>query len=237
MAKVNERLMATLAAFQQPAAPVLPEAPAIPDPDQDIFGATKYAVDKIQQMERAQAEERRQREIMAIDTQRRQAQAQEAKKFENAVIAKYNEIGKERAEVDPDFAPAYAYAREKRIAQLMRDEGMNERQAKQRTTQEEFALAAQSLERGQDPTERIKRYAMDMGYSSAAKPAHSADKLGQIAKGQEANKTISGVGSPVNGRAISPQTLVDMSEKDFAAWLKKAGPDGFKSAISRLGNS
>lgn len=105
---------------------------------------------------------------------------------------------------------------------------MDEAAAKRQTTIEEFTLVEQSLRAGKDPTERIKRYALDLGFKHAPKQTSpDAAKIETIAEGQKANKTLANVGSPGNSKSANATALLEMSDTEFRAWMKK-NPDGFR---------
>jgi hypothetical protein len=236
---LNQRLAMMMQAQQTQQAPQQPQVPAepeIPDPEQDIFGATKFMLDKFKQMEAERAEAARQQQMQRAEQQRRAEEMQRRATHEKAVIDKYNELGEIRAKQDPEFVPAYDYARQKRIEQLMRDEGMTEAAAKKQTTIEEFTLAERALRSGQDPTERIKRYALDLGFRYDAKPKEAAapQRLDSIAKAQDAQKTLTGSGSPGSARSvITAKDLASMSSDEFTAFLEKGGDKAFKAAMTR----
>jgi hypothetical protein len=170
------------------------------------------------------------------DQQRQAEEKQRRAHYEHSLLAKYNEIGQARAADDPEFVPAYRFAQERRATQLMRDEGMNKAQAAAQVRREEFALVEASMRAGRDPTERIKLYAKDMGftYKPEAKEAQPAQRLDALAKAQDAHKTLTGSGSPGSARsAVTAKDIASMNDEDFAAFSAKYGDKGFKAAMTR----
>ena len=233
---LNQRL-AMLAQAQNPQRQdAKPAEPEIPDPDQDIFGAAKFAIEKLKQIEAEKAEYIRRKQTEYSENQRRQYEQQQIATRQKQIIDEYNKIGASRAQHDPEFTPAYDYARAKRVEQLMRDEGMNELAAKRQTTLEEFTLVERSLRAGQDPTERIKSYAKDLGfrYEPKGQSAPAPQRLDNLAKAQDAHKTLTGSGSPGSARSVvTAKDLASMSADEFSAFLEKGGDKAFKAAMTR----
>lgn len=240
MALINQRLamigqMPPQMAPQVQQQPAQPEAPAIPDPEQDIFAFAKYTAAELAAMK---AKERQQAEQAMLAEQRQREMAmkrQQAQQYERAIIQEYSKWGEERAKIDPDFMDAYKHALNVRVKQLMRH-GMDQQRAVSQAHREEFELAARSLQANQDPTQIIVDYAMDLGWQPKAKQAAPDPKrLDSIAKAQDVHKTMTGTGSPGAGRSpeVNAEALAKMSHDEFAAFLEKAGDKGFRAAMSR----
>lgn len=227
-ARTLERLNLILERQNAAAAPEpkKPEAPSIPDPEQDVLGATRYAIDRIKELDAntAQAEQDRHRQA-------------EARRVQQQVIADYSKVVTERVQEDPTFEDAQRYLIQSRYNEMLAD-GVAPADAQRAVHSEEFNLAYDSLRRGVNPADRIAALAKARGWqppTPKADPApDAAEKLNEIARGQAAAASLSTAGASGTAKTgkVDAKALATMSDKEFKAFLEKNGEDGFLEAMS-----
>lgn len=212
---LNEAFQGRQAASAQPAA----EAPKVPTPEEDIFGAyhaLKAEFDALKggvnQQTEAQRVEREQREVLT-DYQT------DARRFMAA---------------EPTFGEAYNHLVQSR-AQELALAGVPQDKVLAEVAREELEIAAACRRAGVSPAERIFAMAKIRGFvakapepAAPATPAASAEtatqKAERIAAGQAGpGKSLSAAGGAPAGE-VTLETLAGMSEKDFEAFANK-NPD------------
>jgi hypothetical protein len=212
----------------------------IPDPESDIFGATKYAIDRVKQIEAERANELAQR----AEAQRNyEAQRQQADNTQRLVTA-WRQYGAEKQQADPDFWPAYTYMTASRKAELI-ELGMDERSASRQVALDELSFIQRAAQSQQDPAELMKAMARarintlqrqrgPIQPAGAPEAPKAANRLDMLAKGQEAHKTLTGVGSPGSARGtIGGADLAKMTHEEMETFLDKHGDKGFRTAMTR----
>lgn len=205
-----------------------PEAPKIPDPEEDFIEATRWTQQQIMEMQRRQQEQ-------MTNAQR----AQQAQQFQGQVMNAWSQRARQAAQQSPEFADAYRFATTSRFRELIAS-GVPEAQARNQARREEFNFVAQSMQSGRDPAKALIGIAQARGWQPKAReqaapqqntPAQP-QRLDTVARGQAANKSLSSVGSSATGRGnLDAKQLAEMSDDDFAAFLNKKGSNGFKAML------
>lgn len=233
-----EQRLAALQGLNQPQQQ-RPEAPKIPDPEEDFIEATRWTQQQIVEMQRRQQEQ-------TTQSQR----AQEAQRFQGQVMSAWSQRARQAAQESPEFADAYRFATTSRYRELIAS-GVPENQARQQAQRDEFNFVAQSMQQGRDPAQSMIAIAQARGWQpkpavsgetqAAPSPAAPTEqqntpaqpqRLDTVAKGMQANKSLSGVGSSTSGRgSLGAKDLAEMSDDDFAAFLDKKGAGGFKAML------
>jgi hypothetical protein len=211
---------AALAANSNQPKPEAPKGP--PNPEEDFIGATQYALDRLAQIERAEREQAE-----------RQFRSRQQQEYTGQVMSVWSQRAQEAAREVPEFADAYRYVTRQRFEELMAA-GVPEGRARAQAQQDEFNLVAQTLQNRQDPAQVIFNIARARGF--APKPAGTEtpapQRLDNVARGQQANKSLSSVGQGTTGKAsLDAKRLGEMSDDEFESFLAKGGPKGFKAAI------
>jgi hypothetical protein len=206
----NARMAERFQMWQQATAPQSEPPPSV---DKDIFGAVNHL---IRQQENTTAEINRYKQQMIADQQMRQlgqwgAQAESA--YRRSV---------------PDYDRALQHLRQARMNEL-RTLGINEMQAQQQLQNEERQLLIHAAQQRRNPADYAYRMAQQRGYRQNAAPAapaspppNPAQRLNVIEAGQQAARSLTGVG----GRAaVNPEMTIDnltkMSDREFDAWKMK----------------
>jgi hypothetical protein len=212
---------AALAANSNQPKPEMPKGP--PNPEEDFIGATQYALAEIEQFKRAQAEQAQ-----------RQYQTRQQQEFTNRVMTTWSERAQQAAREAPEFADAYRFVTRQRFQELLAA-GVPEAQARNQARQDEFNLVTQALQQRRDPARTIYEVARARGFTpkqaaAAAEPA--PQRLDNVARGMQANKSLSAVGQGTTGKAsLDAKKLLDMSDDDFESFMAKNGAKGFKAAV------
>ena len=231
-----EQRLAALQGINQPQQQ-RPEAPKIPDPEEDFIEATRWTQQQIVEMQRRQQQQ-------MTNAQR----AQQAQQFQGQVMNAWSQRARQAAQQSPEFADAYRFATTSRFRELIAS-GVPEHQARQQAQRDEFNFVAQSMQQGRDPAQSLMAIAQARGWQpkpASGEPAQAApaaanaqqntpaqpQRLDTVAKGMQANKSLSGVGSSTSGRgSLGAKDLAEMSDDDFAAFLDKKGANGFKAML------
>lgn len=214
----NAKAIARLEALLQSNQPKDEPAPQPPKVEEDIFGAVDYQGRKIETVEqRLERFEKAEQEA----AQQRQIQA--------ATAAAEQEFIRD----NPDLLDAVNHLRAARSAELQVF-GFTAEQAIQKIYQEERVLAAQALQRNQNPAALVYNWALQRGYSKKAPEAPREDpakKLETLEAAQAANKTLSSAGGTAASGAITAMDLLKMSDGEFAAF-RKSNPAKFRRIMA-----
>jgi len=210
--RLEERFNQLVQRVQQPQQqqPQVQEpAPQVaPDPNEDIFGAVQHQAKTIEQV---------QAEITAYKQQR--AQEEQKQRIIQAAGAAEQQFMAEA----PDYPDALNHLRAARVAELQMF-GLTEAQARAKVGQEEIQLAAQALQRGQNPAKLAYDWAKQRGYAKKAPepaPEPPAEKLTRQAEAQARSGTLShGGGAPAPVK-LDARTVAAMSEAEFSALMEK----------------
>lgn len=182
-----------------------PHAPPPPDPAADPIGHTQHEV--VQTRQEVQAL----RQQMAWQQQAQAAQAAQANQVQRFAHA-VNSSEAEYIARTPDYYDALNHLRHRKVAEYVAA-GLDEQSAVARLQQDAVALAAASLQRGENPAERAYEIAKTFGYQPKVRT--DAQKLEMQAQGQRAS-TPSGAGGGA-GTKVSLDALAKMKGSDFLA--------------------
>ena len=203
----NARMQERFQMWQQATAPQ--QQP--PDPDKDIFGTVKYQGEVLA---RQQDEINRYKQHLATK--------QQMEALDN--WGKANEQAyRQRV---PDYDNALQFLRRSRANELKATTPWNDMQIVQQVTNEERQLVAQAAQWRRNPADMAYRNAQARGYrANAAPPApppNPAQRLNVIEAGQQASRSLTGVG----GRAaVNPEMTVEnllrMNDRELEAFKTK----------------
>lgn len=172
-----------------------------PDPDKDALGALKYTQREIEALRAAEL--------------RREQEAQNGRQMQQIA---YHAANRERefAEKTKDYSEASEFLLNSRLRELMAI-GNNEIDARNLLEQEKFNLAAQALQRGQNPAEIVYNIAKERGFSTK----QTEEKLEKLEKNQKANVSLSNVsGTSASNKFPSAQEISKMSDEEFVKFEK-----------------
>ena len=202
---------------QQPAGQPQAQAPAVPNPEEDIFGYVKH-------LEAQLAEVRGGQQQMTEAQRERQA-------FDDTVTSYQADIGR-FSQSEPAFADAYQHLIRSRAQELLYA-GVPQHEITKAIQADELALVRASLAAGVSPAERVFQMAKIRGFAPkptepvatvapAAAPAETpADRAARVQAGpQAAGRSLSGAGG-APAAEMTMERLVEMSEAEFEAYANK----------------
>jgi hypothetical protein len=239
-ARIDERLKMLTAVVEQPDPATAAAAPGAddpePDPEADIFAYVKWQNRQIARLKEEQTEVRTQTE------QERQT---------TAIVRTYSQDAATFRSQKPDFNDAYNFLLTKRGEQLAAL-GYAPDDVRSFLYTEEMNLVSRAIGQRQSPSAQIYALATSMGYApkapgapadpaaagstlaaaaTAAAPAAPAPapaapsvtaEIDRIKAGQASSRSLS-AGGGAAGEGLSLETLSNMPEKEFIAWLAKPG--------------
>jgi hypothetical protein len=180
-----------------------PEAAPPPKAEEDLVGAVKSTGQTLAQLK------------ARLDRQEAERHEENER---NALVSAYRADAARFEANTPDFRAAYAHLLQSRLAELQAI-GIDDPRALHEAVQaDEMAVAQAALARGSSPAEVIYRLATQRGYRPAAA---GPDRLASIARGREANKTLSATGARAGDAEVSAEQLARMSMEDFDAWCSR----------------
>lgn len=182
-----------------------PEAPLTPEGD--IFGYVKKLGETNEQL---------QKRIDDGETARKEEIAR------NSLVTNYRSDAAAFTAKTPDYMDAYNHllkSRAEELAALGHDDPATITQMLQN---EEIAIANLAFAKGKSPAEIIYGLAKMRGYAKSDGGANdAAAKLDSIARGQQANKSLSNTGGNAGDGEMTAETLLKMPNDEFEAWCKK----------------
>jgi len=182
------------------------EAPA-PTVENDIFGVVKNTTESLAEI---------QRRLRAEDDQKR------ADGERGHLITAYRMDAARFEAKTPDFKEAYNHLLNSRASELMAigyDDPMSLHEA---LTRDEMAIAQTALGNNKSAAEIIYNLAQQRGYRRAeGGKGNTAGKLDTIARGQNANKSLSNTGGNSGDGDITGEMLLRMPMDEFEAWCTK----------------
>lgn len=226
-ARLEERTNLILQSMQGQPKAAEPEAPKMPDVDEDVFGAVKHLQQQVQQSE-AEKQERAKAHEQQVAQQRERQQ-----------VIHWTEVAQQQfAQQQPDYMDAVGHLRHSRAAEL-RTWKVPEHEIVQRIDQEGYEIAAAALRQRRNPAEVAYQIALQRGYRpKAPEPANDAGSaaaqpdLDRVEAGQGASKSLSNGGAKSGGAEIDAKALAAMSEEDFTAF-RAANPRKFDQLMGR----
>jgi DNA repair exonuclease SbcCD ATPase subunit len=152
-------------------------------------------------------------------------------------LASYQRLASDFAKEQADFADAYKHALGVRRT-MYEDAGYAPEQVNLLLESEEAAIVERAMMNGENPAAKLYKIAQTLGYKPAAKEEPkpgkteadkvvlAAEKLAQIQKGMEKNKSVSG-----GGGADSAPSLAELAEMDDAEFDKATSGENWKKMM------
>jgi len=226
----EERFNALLQRFTAPpAAPAEPQntAPPLPDPEKDPVG---YLIARQERIEHAQ------REIVQAIVERDQqgAQAQQQQLFVSALQGRTQAMVADFARETPDYGQAANFLAEARDRELRAAGWEDPAERRETINNEAIGLAHRAIQMGRNPASIVYELAKQRGYArpaaATAATSPAAEKISQIAAGQQQARTLGNVQGSAPP-ALNFNTVANMSQKEFAAFLDTATPEQMAAAF------
>lgn len=209
----------------------------VPSVEEDFFAALEWTQKQLLDMRKTQS----QREQEARQHREQQERTIQEQRF---VATNWKQAFEDAKQRGAPIEDAYRHLREQRYNEL-RVQGYDHENAVQQVNLDEYRLIRSSLQNRQHPAQRILQLAQVRGWrppqaqqqapsaeaaQQAAPDAAQPTRLDTIARGQESNKSLSGVGSGSAGRSrIDAKGLAEMSDADFAKLISTdAGQKAFR---------
>ena len=210
-------LLQRIAGAQQPAAPA-PDAPKIPEKDQDPIGHFDQRIAPLEAAVRQMTQ--------GVQQQSQQAQAQQVMQ---QVVGRCMEQEANFRTETPDYDSAAQFLRESRDRQLQAIGMDNPLERKAWIDNEAQQIAVGSVQRRTNFAKAIYDLAVVSGYTKAA-PAPAADptpavdpaaRLEQQRQGQQQARSLGSARGSAPPPALTAQRLAEMPEAQFNAMLEK----------------
>jgi hypothetical protein len=211
--------------------PAKPEAPKMPDPEQEPFEAIKHLLGKVGELENAKN-----------GYEKAEAEKVQRETFVNQVVSLTDQAERQARTVVPDYDDAVAHYKQVR-ANTLAAWGASQAQITAQINKEMLETAATALQRKQNPAEIMYRMALAAHYqrkgaraakeeAKAPPPAADPAHLARVEAGQAANKTLNNAGGKAGGAEIDAKALAAMSEEDFTEFRAK-NPKAFNRLMGR----
>ena len=184
----------------------------IPDPNEDVIGATAAMREEMLRQREAQQEQQN----FTAQEQEQQRLTQEIQRQTVSQVMEY------KAE-HPEYDDAYNHLRGNRES-FYKAMGYTPADIQQVLAQEEFNVAYQLVGKGRNVAEAVVEMARSAGWKPQA-AQNGAEKIQRVAEGQKQAKTLSGGGAP-DGE-LNLKKLNDMSDADF----RKLTDDQFRKIM------
>lgn len=215
------------------------QQPAVPNPDEDIFGYAKHLESQINELRGMSAQDRQQAQ------QREQAENQNRQ-----LMSAYMADAQSFAAETPDFMEAYRHLLASRDQELaaMRYTPM---QRQEYIRNDEMNIAQSALAQGRSPAETIYNLAKLRGFAGKA-PAQQeqqqeqpkldapkpdgAQEIARLNANKEAAASLSGSGGAPGGGKITLETLDRMDKDEFKAFVAKLNrrdPNGYDKFVEK----
>ncbi len=214
------------------------QQPAVPNPDDDIFGYARHLETEINQLKGMTAQERQQAQ------QRQQAEVQNRQ-----LMAAYMADAQSFAAETPDFMEAYRHllaSRDQELAAM----GYNPMQRQEYIRNDEMNIAQSALAQGRSAAETIYNLAKLRNFQGKApaqqqeQPAPEQPKqpdgsaeIKRLSDAQSAATSLSNAGGSPGGGKITLETLDRMSKDEFKAFVSKLNrkdPYGYDKFVEKL---
>lgn len=172
------------------------------------------------------------------EAQARQAeqvrQQQEAQQVDQTVWDYWNQDTARYAQENADFQNAAKWLAETRNAQLSAIGNIDQRMSTQRARDQQInaelkQIIVAAAQQGRSPAEVVYQFAQSYGYKpqGAAETKETADetaaRLKALEAAQNGSRTVGQVAGKAGGDEATPESLVAMSESEFAAWMAAPG--------------
>ncbi len=200
----RQRYLAELDAQRQAKPEEKPAPVEVPDPDEDVFAATRHALTKTQELERRLEE---------------QAKAQQAAEFQRQAAARLEASEAEFRKTAPDYDDAMKHLMEKREQEYILSGFKDPMQRRTMLQREAFGMIQRAAEIGMPPAQYAYEIAKTRGWQPKVLQA-SEDGEERIERAKTASRSLSGVGGSPSG-AMTGERLLAMSTKEFAEYERK----------------
>lgn len=189
----------------QPQAP----APAVPTPEEDVFGYIAHLKSEIEALRGGQQQ---------------MTEEQRAEREFNTTVTSYQADIQRFAQAEPSFGDAYQHLIQSRAQELLLN-GVPESQINRAIQADELAIVRAAIASGVSPAERVFQMAKLRGFAPKLPPAaaatspveNAADRTARIQAGQSAARSLSGAGG-APASEMSLERLAEMSEAEFEAY-------------------
>lgn len=204
LARLDERIRLINEAIAQQNAPK-PTAP--PDPEQDPVGALRHQQEQLLNFQKQQQE-----------AEARRQQDEQLSSIDNA----YKRSWAEFTRSTPDGLDAYNHFTTALDSYFQARGVTDQQQREQLVMQEERQIAAVALQQGKSAAQIVYEQAKAMGYAPKAAETPAVDKITARQKAMPAARSMSNTGGAAKGE-LTPETLANMDEDDFAEVMSKLG--------------
>lgn len=223
-ARADERLLMIAEAQQQQQRQAVQQKeapPPPPNPEEDPIGALKWMQDNYLQDRTMTMQERQ-------EQARRQQEMEQRRQYEQNVTNAYSQAFQEAMAVDPSIQEARQFALKHRFDSLVAM-GMPPQAAEQQLRNDEFEFVAQAMQNRKNPAAAIYELARSRGWqpqqaqNNNVSGNEAADRLKAVQAGQASSASLSKAGTGATARSgkLDAKALAEMSDKEFAAFLKK----------------
>lgn len=212
------RLEERFNAFSQAKPAEQQEEAAPPDPDQDIFGALRWANKQIDGLKGKLSEKEQIEQQTAAE---READVQ--------IWSAWEQDTQQYKQENPDFQNAAKWLAENRARQLkafgvVDQRFQSEHAINQQIDAELKGIIVAAKQSGMSSAEAVYQMAVQYGYAPAnqqqADPNKEVlDKLDKLEQAQQAGRTVGQAAGKGGGDEITAETLLSMPEGEFNAWM------------------
>lgn len=187
-------------AKEEPAAEITPET--------DIFGFAKKTGETVAQLQ------------ARLD---KQDEDRKAEGDRNTVISNYRADAAAFEAKTPDYRAAYNHLLNSRAQELQALGYDDINQLREAVEADELSIAQFAMSKGKSPAEVIYSLAVQRGYVKAdgKKAPDAADKLDNIERGQNSNKSLSNTGGGSGDNDMTAAMLLKMPNDEFETWCAK----------------
>lgn len=220
-----DQLRAMLQQMQQPQQQTAQQAPEkMPDPVLDPEGHEAWLARKFEAMQQPYRQQQEQSRLQQQQQAQKTALLNFAKTHEDDFRGKYP---------DKDYDGALNFARQ-RVASNLRLMGYSAPEVEALVHQQEIATAAMCRERGLHPAAYVYNFALDNGFTEAAKAApveaDEGENISRLEDARQRTATTANASGSARVAEKSADELARMSEDQLAKYAKD-NPEAFKRAM------
>lgn len=229
-ARSQERMNTFMQMLQQQeaerqAAAVRAQQKPPPDPNEDPIGAIPYMMHRLDQQEQAL----RQWGQWHAQSQQAQQVAQQQEQLKHQVEQVFrNDVAQARQEA-ADYDDAINYLKQLRAGELM-GMGFDDARINAQLESDMQVVVYSAIQNQKRPAVAIYEIAKARGWQGKPKEqqGNGGQKLQQIARSQQTNKSLSGVGVGSAGVPMDAKAIANLPQKDFEAVVRKMGDRRFE---------
>lgn len=165
-----------------------------------------------------------QAKIAQIENELNARRAQEYHAQQHAQLgARFDAAAQAFSQTEPHFVDAVKHLVETRKAELQAMPGVRPEAIQQLVAQDMFNFLRACEQDGVNPAERAWQWSQARGFRKPEpKPNDAVQQMQTIERGQAAARTVGHAGGGPGGE-ITLESLADMPQAEFAAWLSKNG--------------